>query len=157
MSICCHCGCDSDPEKGKPRSVPQLRRFYGVLRAMFEHWPDDAVFKPDNLEHLRKWALIKAGHRESTDISVEWLTDQPALTKLASLTIETAIEAAGAYPFVRPDSNGGRVRVFRAKSIAFKRLKQEPFNALNNEVEAVYLNETGLDPSEVLKQTEQAA
>ncbi len=157
MSKCPHCGCDVDPVKGKPRSLEQLRRFFGVLRAMKLHWPEKAEFQPENEEHLRKWALIKAGHRESTDVPVAWAEDQPALTKLASLSIEGAVKAAGAYAFVRAHPSGGLVRVFRAKSIAFDKLGQAEFNRLNDEVEAVYAAETGLNPDEVLKQSERAA
>lgn len=154
---CPHCGSELDATKGKPRSLEQLRRFFGVLRAMKLHWPENAEFQPESEEHLRKWALVKAGHRETTDIPVEWAEDQPALTRLASLAIESAIQAAGTFAFVRPDSNGGRVRVFKAKSIAFDKIGQAEFNKLNDEVEAVYQATTGLDPQEVLKQSERAA
>lgn len=154
---CPHCLCELDPVKGKPRSVEQLRRFFGVLRAMKAHWPEAAEFQPDSEEHLRKWSLIKAGHRETTDIPVSWADDQPGLTKLASIAIEAALKAAGSFPFVRAHPNGGLVRVFKAKSIAFDKLGQAEFNRLNDEVEAVYKAETGLDPDQVLKETERAA
>lgn len=49
------------------------------------------------------------------------------------------------------------MRVFKAKSIAFDKLGQAEFNALNDAVETVYAQETGLDPNEVLKQQESAA
>lgn len=157
MSKCPHCGCDSDPVKGKPRSVEQLKRFFAVLRAMKFHWPEKAEYQPESIEHLRKWALIKAGHRDAVDIEVEWAEDQPALTRLAGLAVEAGIKATNGYGFVRPDSNGGRVRVFNAKSIAFDKLDQSQFNRLNDEVERVYREETGLDPDAVLKQSEAAA
>lgn len=47
--------------------------------------------------------------------------------------------------------------MFKAKSMAFDKIGQAEFNALNDAVEAVYASETGLNPEEVLKQTEQAA
>lgn len=154
---CPHCLSDLDPVKGKPRSVEQLRRFFGVLRAMKHHWPETAEFQPESEEHLRKWVLVKAGHRETTDIPVPFAEDQPGLTRLAVTAIEGAVAAAGAFAFVKPHPNGGLVRVFRAKSIAFDKLGQAEFNKLNDEVEAAYKAETGLDPDEVLKQTERAA
>lgn len=154
---CPHCLCDLDPVKGKPRSVEQLRRFFGVLGAMKAHWPEKAEFQPDSEEHLRKWVLIKSGHRETTDIPVPWAEDQPGLTKLLAITIEAALKAAGAFPFLRTHPNGGLVRVFKAKSIAFGKLGQAAFNRLNDDVEAVYRAETGLDPAQVLKETERAA
>ena len=152
---CPHCQCDIDG-KSKPRSVEQLRRFFAMLRAMFSHWPEGSEFQPDDMEHLRKWALIKAGHRETTDVPVAWAEDQPGLTKLAALAIEGALKAAGAYAFIRPHPEGGLVRVFKAKSIAFDKLGQAEFNSLNDAVETVYAQETGLDPEQVLKQHEAA-
>lgn len=153
---CKWCGCEQD-DKAKPRSLEQLRRFFAVLRAMYSHWPESAEFKPDSEEHLRKWVLIKAGHRETTDVPVAWAEDQPGLTKLAALSIEGALKAAGAFAFIRPHPEGGLVRVFKAKSIAFDKLGQAEFNALNDQVEVVYAAETGLDPEQVLKESETAA
>lgn len=153
---CPHCGCKIDV-KSKPRSVDQLRRFFGVLRAMFRHWPETAEFQPESEEHLRKWALIKAGHKETTDIPVAFAEDQPGLTKLAALSIEAALKAAGAYAFIRPHPEGGLVRVFKAKSIAFSEVGQAEFNALNAAVETAYASETGLDPNTVLREDEKAA
>lgn len=157
MTKCPHCLCDIDPEKGKPRSVEQLRRFFAMLRAMFSHWPEKVEFQPDSLEHLRKWVLCKAGHRDATDIPVAFAEDQPGLTKLAAIAIEAAIKAAGGFPFVRAHPDGGLVRVFKAKSIAFDKLGQAEFNRLNDEVELAYASETGLDPEQVLKESERAA
>lgn len=151
MSTCPHCGCGLDPVKGKPRSLDQLRRFFGVLRGMFSNWPEAAEFQPESEEHLRKWVLCKAGHRDATDIPVEFADSEPGVTRLAGLAIEMAIKAAGAFAFVRADSNGGRVRVYRAKSIAFDKLGQADFNRLNDEVEAVYLAETQIKADDVLK------
>lgn len=116
------------------------------------HWPESAEFQPESEEHLRKYVLCRAGYYDTTDIAIEWAEDQPALTKLAGLSIESAIKAAGSFAFVRSDARGGRVRVFRAKSIAFHNLGQSPFNKLNDEVEAVYLSETGLDADTVLRE-----
>lgn len=156
MTTCPHCGCKMDA-KTKPRSLEQMRRFFGVLRAMYSHWPESAEFQPESEEHLRKWALIKAGHRETTDVPVAFAEDQPGLTQLTALAIEGALKAAGAYAFIRPHPDGGMVRVFKAKSIAFDKLGQADFNTLNDAVEVVYAHETGLDPETVLKAQEAAA
>ena len=53
--------------------------------------------------------------------------------------------------------SGGMVRVFNAKSIAFEKVGQAEFNALNDAVEEIYRAETGLDPDQVLKESEKAA
>ena len=101
MTACPHCGCKIDG-KTKPRSAPQLRRFFAMLRAMYQHWPEDTQFQPESEEHLRKFILIRAGYRETTDIPVTFAEDQPGLTKLTALSIEAALKAAGAYAFIRP-------------------------------------------------------
>ena len=157
MTKCPHCQCDIDPAKGAPRSLAQMRRFFGVLRAMQSHWPESAEFQPESEEHLRKYVLVKAGHRDATDIPVPYAEDQPSVTKLVAISVEGAVRAAGAFAFIRPHPRGGMVRVFRAKSIAFDKLEQAEFNKLNDEVEAIYKAETGLDADELLQQTESAA
>ncbi len=157
MTHCPHCGCDLQPEKGKPRSVEQLRRFFGMLRAMYRHWPETAEFQPESEEALRKWVLIKAGHKDTTDIAVPFADDQPGLTRLVAVSVEACVRGAGGYAFIRPHPDGGLLRVFKAKSIAFNQLGQAEFNALNDAVETAYAQETGLDPEQVLKQTDEAA
>lgn len=153
----CPC-CGSDIEgKSKPRSLDQLRRFFGMLRAMFKHWPETAEFQPESEEHLRKYVLCKSGHRESTDVAVPFAEDQPGLTKLVAVSVEACVRGAGGYAFIRPHPDGGLLRVFKAKSIAFDKLGQAEFNALNDAVETVYARETGLDPETVLRENERAA
>lgn len=157
MRICPHCGCGLDPEKGKPRSVAQLKRFFAVLRAMFSHWPDGAEFKPESEEHLRKYVIAKAGHRESTDIAIPETEGEPGVTRLIAVAFESAFKWAGNYAFVRPHPEGGLVRIYKAKSIAFPAMGPAEFSKLNDDVEAVYKAETGLDPDQVLKEEEHAA
>jgi hypothetical protein len=156
MTACPHCGCKIDG-KTKPRSAPQLRRFFAVLRAMFSHWPETAEFQPESEEALRKWALIKAGHKDTTDVAVPFADDQPGLTRLVAVSVEACVRGAGGYAFIRPHPDGGLLRVFKAKSIAFDKLGQAEFNALNDAVETVYARETGLDPETVLRENERAA
>lgn len=153
---CPHCQCEIDA-KSKPRSVEQLRRFFGVLRAMFKHWPENAEFQPESEEHLRKYVLCKSGHREATDVEVPFAEDQPGLTKLVAVSVEACVRGAGGFAFIRPHPDGGLVRVYKAKSIAFDKLGQADFNALNDAVEMVYAQETGLDPETVLREAERAA
>lgn len=157
MTHCPHCGCDLHPEKGKPRSVEQLRRFFGMLRAMYRHWPETSEFQPESEEALRKWVLIKAGHKDTTDVAVPFAEDQPGLTRLVAISVEACVRGAGGYAFIRPHPDGGLLRVFKAKSIAFDKLGQAEFNALNDAVETVYARETGLDPETVLRENERAA
>lgn len=79
------------------------------------------------------------------------------MTKLTALSIEAALKAAGVYAFIRPHPDGGLVRVFKARSIAFNQMGQAEFNALNDAVERPMPRKRDWMPEQVLKQTEQAA
>lgn len=153
MVTCPHCNCDLDPVKGKPRSLDQLRRFFAVLRAMFNHWPESADFQPHCEEHLRKWVLCAAGHRTVVQTLTMPRTSNASLMASMMAFAEALLEMD--HRFGR--WKGSTLAVYEAKSIAFDKLGQADFNKLNDEVEAAYRSETGLDPSEVLKQTERAA
>lgn len=153
---CPHCLSNIDPDSAhKPRSVQQLRRFFSVLRAMFAHWPEGHHFQPRDEEHLRAWVLCRSSHYSVVDVDVP-STDRETLD-LVARSVEAAIKASKNYAFVQPDPDGNRVRVFSPKSIAFHKLTPDQFNKLNDDVEAVYLHETGIDPSAALTETENAA
>lgn len=139
----------------KKRSLPDHRRFFGIIRATHTHWPEAHEFQPDNEEHLRKWLLCKAGYRDVTMIPVEFAEDQPGLVRLITIAAEAAVKAAGGYAFMRPHGDG--IAVFAAKSIAWDKLTQSQFHEIRDAVESVIEAETGLKPDEILKQTEQAA
>lgn len=141
--------CQTSVSTNKARSIPQMRRFFGVLRAMFHHWPHEG-FQPESEEHLRAYVLCKSGHADVTSIDVP-----DRATDALVVTIQAALKAAGSYAFVQPD--GDTIKIFKPKSIAFARLSHSEFSALNTRVEEVYRVETKLDPDEVLVEHERAA
>lgn len=144
MKSCPHCGAVLT----KARSLPDHRRFFGVIRAAFEQWPERHEFQPDNEEHLRAWLLCKAGYRDNVHIPVP--SDVPAVAKLAALAAESAIKAAHSYAFVRPGRDG--LIVFSAKSLAFDTLSQKEFGPIRQAVEDVITAETGLDCEQLLRE-----
>lgn len=148
---CRWCGCEQD-DKAKPRSVEQLRRFFAVLKAMHHHWPEKHEFQPHDEEHLRKWVLCKAGHRTIVNTLTLPKMAQDTLEQVKSV-INIVLEADNRFPRWK----GNTVASYEAKSINFHTLGQAAFNKLNDEVEAVYAAETGLDPEQVLKNHEGAA
>lgn len=60
MSECPVCGYH-DKGKGKPRSIDQHRRFYGLVKKAFGQWPEKSDFQPEDEEHLRQWLICAAG------------------------------------------------------------------------------------------------
>lgn len=110
--ICQACG-------QKARSRPQLNRFHALMEAAYQNWPDTHEFRPKDKEHLRKWLVIKAGFGVAKEIRLEgWMPRNDTIMDLLGLTIEAAIQAAGAHPFVEvyPD----KVIVTSAESISYK-------------------------------------
>lgn len=139
------------------RSEPDHRRFFALLSAAYENWPEHNEFQPDNREHLRKYLICAAGYRESVDIALPYSEDEPSLAKLAAISMEAAIRAAGAYAFVRPDPAGGRVAVYRARSIAWDTIGQREFAEVRSAVEDVIEAQIGVTAFELLKSKETAA
>lgn len=140
----------------KPRSSADHRRFFGVLHAAFDQWPETSDFTPDNAEHLRAYLLCKSGYRETTFIPVlDGAGSHPAVARLTALAAEAAIKAAGGYAFVRPHRDG--IAVHAPKSIAFDKLSQKEFGPLRDAVEAVIEAEIGVSADALLRETENAA
>jgi len=54
-------GCSELGKLPKGRSPDQHRRFFGLIKAAFENWPEAETFQPATPLHLRKWAAVKAG------------------------------------------------------------------------------------------------
>lgn len=133
----------------KPRSIDQHRRFFGVIAAAFHHWPEACTFQPDNAEHLRAWLLVKAKHRTIKTFHLPGdASDSAALIPVVIATMLSKHSWAWA--------KGHDLFVCVPESIAFDKLGHQAFCALNDDVDAV-LREIGLDPDQLLRETEAAA
>lgn len=150
MLECPHCGVVLT----KNRSGPDHRRFFALIKAAFDQWPENHDFTPDSAEALRAWLTCKAGYRNSTPVMLPDEADDH-MKLLFRLGIESSIRAAGGVAFVVPYRDG--VAVISPKSIAWDKISQKDFGAVRSAVEDVIKAETGLDPDQLLKQTEAAA
>lgn len=135
----------------KPRSLDQHRRFFGVLKATFDNWPESHAFKPENAEHLRAWLLVKAKHSSIKTFHV----GQNEAAEVARLLPIIAAMMLHRYCWCRTDGVSA-VAVCVPESIAFDKMEHAAFCALNDEVEAVILDETGLKADDLLKASEAA-
>lgn len=136
MTRCPHCG-------SRPRSSDDHRRFFGLVKAAFEQWPESHEFQPDNPEHLRAWLLCRVNHRKSTVIE----TEEPAS---AVLVVEAAFRAAGAYAFVRP--YGAGLAVHSPRSLSWDELDQKKFGPIRDEVSALIESIVGVSADQLLKE-----
>jgi hypothetical protein len=148
MSTCSQCG---SPLRESDRSVPQLRRFFSVIRAAYMHWPESHPRQFACEDDCRRFLQMKAGHREiSATIDLGGISKEHAM-----LIAEASIRAAGAYAV--PVLHGETLVIFKPKSIAFAKLDHKAFCKLNDEVDAVISAEIGIEAETLLKETERAA
>jgi hypothetical protein len=56
---CPHCDCKIDFEN--PRSTPQLRRYFAMIRAFYTHWPEYHPEQFDDEKNFRYWLQMKSG------------------------------------------------------------------------------------------------
>jgi len=148
---CPVCGFHREHVGGKPRSTPQHRRYFSLIRSAFHHWPETHDRQFGDEHELRAWLQMKAGWREvAAQLPIVGLPREKVV-----VIVEAAIRAAGSYAL--PILHGDTMVIFRPKSIAFARMRHLDFCALNDAVEAVIRQETGLDAEVLLRECERAA
>ena len=113
----------------KPRSNPAHRMFFGIIAVAFEQWPENAKFKPTSVEHLRSWALIKAGHYNSLDVPAH----NPKVAAAIVIKLVEAVKADDKHPIIWAMKDS--VRVYTPKSVAYSEVAQADFSKIS---EAVY-------------------
>ena len=132
-------------------SDPMRRRFFGIVREAFIHWPVNAEFKPVDSEHLRAWLLTKVGYRTQTEIPHKGL-DPEAVTAIATAVIRAASKQS--FPAVHK----GRIYVLTPKSIAKNKSRHRELVAVFESVEHLVCEVLGIDScDQLLKETESAA
>lgn len=147
-SICPTCGHES---KGPPRSLDQHRRYFGMIKAAFHHWPEIHERQFTSEDDLRKWLQMKAGHREiAARIPLTGVRREQAV-----ILAEASIKAAGSYAV--PVAIGSELVIFKPKSIAFNNLGHKAFCELNQAVDEILQAEIGLSGDQLLAEHEAAA
>ena len=142
---CPECGClFKIRTRGKDRSSPQHRRFFGLITAAFKHWPDRSEFKPRDPEHLRAWLLCKVDYCDVTQ-TIRCETTNP--TTLVSI-LTASFAAAKANAFVEADDN--RVMVIVPRSVSFEKLSHVAACVVMDLCEQVIESETGLTACQLL-------
>ena len=114
MKSCPHCGCDID---NIPRSVPQHRRFFGVISAAYHQWPHDHSFQPDNSEHLRAYLLVAAGWKVQSE--VRFSKGSPEAIEAAAITLRAMMKSLGKPVFVTIEMDKKKIIGAMPRSIAY--------------------------------------
>lgn len=148
---CPHCDCAIDFEN--PRSTPQLRRYFAMVRAFHHHWPEYHPEQFEDADNFRRWLQMKSGPEyrvETARIPLAGVDPDKALmmVKAGMLAMK-----GFAYPVVHK----GFVVIFQAKSIAYDAMAHKDFCRLSDDVAATFEAQTGLKASEVFREHEGAA
>lgn len=144
---CPHCGVEIEAKPlRKPRSVPQHRRYFALIRAAMMHWPEAHRFRPASEEHLRKWLQARAGYRDVRMVDTAGMTAAQAVGAIAAL-----IHRAGEHHFVH--AKGDCFYVITSKSIAFDELPHQAACALFDHVAEVIEAETGIRCDDMIRTT----
>lgn len=150
MKHCPSCGCDITGND-KPRSLPQLRRFFGMIRATYHHWPETCEQQFGSDEELRKHLTMRAGWRDIA-ARIPLVGVQPDITKMI---VRQAFAAAGTHAW--PVVHRNELVIWVPRSIAFHNMGPQEFGQLSDAVAVVIKDMTGLDAETLLREAEHAA
>lgn len=145
---CPVCGFHATPRKGRQRSLPQHRRYFSLMHAVLHHWPETHERQFADIHELRAWLQMKAGWRDvAAQIPIVGMPRDKTI-----MIVEAAIRAAGSNAL--PVLHGSTMVIFKPRSISFATMGPQEFGHLNDEVERVIRQETGLEPDQLMKETE---
>lgn len=147
---CPCCGCDISGNE-KPRSLPQLKRFFAMIRAAYHHWPETCEQQFTSDEELRKHLTMRAGWRDvAARIPLVGVSPE-----LAKLIVRQAFAAAHTHAW--PVIHKGELVIWMPRSIAFHAMGPKEFGQLSDAVAVVIRDMTGMDAETLMKETENAA
>ncbi len=150
MKTCPHCGCSHDAQD-RPRSVPQLRRYFAMIRAAYAHWPETADVQFSSEEECRKHVQMRAGWRE-VGARIPLVGVKPETAKMLA-----AAAIAGAKAHAWPVIHERELIVWVPRSIKFASMGPQEFGQLSDAVAVVIRDMTGMDVEQVMKEHENAA
>lgn len=150
MKHCPSCGCDITGND-KPRSLPQMRRYYAMIRAAYSHWPETSDVQFSSDEECRKHLQMRAGWRD-VGARIPLVGVNP---EAAKMLVSAAIAGAKAHAW--PVVYRSELVVWIPRSIAFHAMGPQEFGQLSDAVAVVIRDMTGLDAETLLREAEHAA
>lgn len=141
---------------GGGRSLPDLRRFFALLRAAQMHIPEGHHLSSGNgnVEEFRARLLIEAGH---TNVATAPIPASYSESEAARALFRTTVDGA-----FRASDGGARYRELRVgdsaleiispRSIAFTASRQREFNEVRDAVEQIVELATGMPVERLLRE-----
>jgi len=121
------------------RSSASHRHYFAAIQEAFENLPEDKVARYPSAEHLRKWALIKAGYHNERSIVCDSKKQADAIVAFIEAVDEFAVTIV----------KGPVVKVYTAKSQAVDSMSREEFEKSKADVLAVLGETIGLSKKEL--------
>ncbi len=134
MSRCPTCGAPR-----KQRSGQSHDHYFAVVAQAFENLPEDIAGDFADEEHLRSWALIKAGYRKQRSVLCDSEEDARRVAALTRLAV----------PLEVVQVTGTIVTIYRAESQSFKAMGKERFQQSKEAVLRVLSEMLGCDVAEL--------
>ena len=139
---------------GGDRSLPDLRRFFALLRAAHMHFPENHPLTSSNEEQFRARILIEAGHAHvaKAEIPASYAESEAARDYFRA-AVDGAFRASdgkSAYRELRV--RGSSLEIISPRSISFPRSKQREFNAVRDSVEQIIELALGLPVEQLLRE-----
>ena len=150
MKTCPSCGCDITGND-KPRSLPQLRRYFSMIRAAYHHWPETSDVTFSSEEECRKHLQMRAGWRE-VGARIPLVGVKPEAAKMLA-----AAAIAGAKAHAWPVVHKSELIVWIPRSIAFHSMGPQEFGQLSDAVSVVIQDMTGHDVEAMMRESEAAS
>lgn len=119
------------------RSKSSHGHYFACVAEAYKNLPEDATERYPSAEHLRKWALVKAGYRNERAIACE-TTDQ-------ALKVTALAKALDEYAVVVLREN--TVMIYTAKSQSTRSMGRENFQKSKEAVLDVLTKMIGTDPT----------
>lgn len=150
---CPYCASEFDAvDPARHRSTLEHRRFFGMIRAAFDNWPEDHEFQPETAEHLRAWLICEASplYRTVETISLDGAPHEFVAAMM--VIIDGLLEREDGFKFCH--WRGHRATITRPKSIRFDRMKHGDFHALSEIVAEVIVSALRITIKELLGESD---
>lgn len=128
------------------RTTASQRHYFAVINEAWKNLPEDKVERYATPDHLRKWALIKAGYRDERQTV--------CASKAEALRIAAFIRPIDDYAVVV--ASECVVTVYTAKSQSGRAMNREEFQASKQAVMDILADLLGVDSETLSRQTEPA-
>lgn len=136
------------------RSLPDLRRFFAVLRAAHPHFPEGHPLASSNVEQFRARLLIEAGHAHVAKVEIpESYGESQTARDYFRAAVDGAFRASdgrSCYRELRVRDDA--LEIIRPRSISVPASRQREFNAVRDAVEHIIELAIGVPVEKLLRE-----